>query len=364
MEKLPLTDPETCEQLLPKDLFKNRFTWGLHEVRKYYLPSVMPFLCLLVAYILISVDCFGNSRTRIISITLCIVVAFCFPPIWFFTERRRIISQHRVKIAEAFLMVNEESKNEPWNQVACQMNQFFFEGRYWNTSNFFFDDKQFSASFRKHLLIPFHQGISENNFIHDKKNPIHNAIASYQQLTNLTFANFMKNFMVESAPEQTALPRDKYRNKLTFHKKYFTSWMFLGLMLVVSYSIVSSVRSKKPSNLLSTASHIFDAFVYYSFYCNHKRNKLGVKSMCKFLATIISVAPGCDTKRWDIVAMHMNQYLHNEEIWRGEQENFFDGRDCMDFFSKGLKPLASEESSAYPELKTFVCDALKVCESK
>ncbi|AQZ17533.1 YHL044W [Zygosaccharomyces parabailii] len=363
IEKRPLTDLEKYEQLLPKDLFRNRFTWSLHEVLKHYLPSVISFLCLLVACILISADYFGNSEIKVISIVVCIAVALSFPPIWFFTERRRIISQHKVEMAEAYLAAAEESRDEPWNQLAHKMNHFCSEGLYWNTSNFFFDERQCSASFRTCLLIPFHQEISEKNFIHDKKNPIQNAVASYQQSTNLTFTNFMENLLGEPAPKQTALPRDKYWSKLTFHKKFFTSWKFFCLMLLVCRHIESSVRLKRPSKLLSASSYIIHAVIYYSIYCNSKRNKLGVKARCKFLATIISVAPGCDTEKWDIVAMHMNQYLHDEEIWRGEQENFFDGRDCMDFFSKQFKPLASvKKSSAYPELKAFVVDALEVCE--
>lgn len=58
----------------------------------------------------------------------------------------------------------------------------------------------------------------------------------------------------------------------------------------------------------------------------------------KFLATIVSVSPGADLGRWDLIAKHMKSYLRARSPF---EEYFFGGKDCLQYFEKLLKPLVT-----------------------
>lgn len=80
-------------------------------------------------------------------------------------------------------------------------------------------------------------------------------------------------------------------------------------------------------------------------------SKLNVESKLKSLATVVYACPGGDLDAWHNIAKCMNRYLHDEGIWKSEDENFPDGKDYLDFFTTDLQPLVSEHTnSPYPEL--------------
>lgn len=60
-------------------------------------------------------------------------------------------------------------------------------------------------------------------------------------------------------------------------------------------------------------------------------SKLNVESKLKSLATVVYACPGGDLDAWHNIAKCMNRYLHDEGIWKSEDENFPAGKDCLDF---------------------------------
>ncbi|CDH10450.1 uncharacterized protein ZBAI_02235 [Zygosaccharomyces bailii ISA1307] len=92
----------------------------------------------------------------------------------------------------------------------------------------------------------------------------------------------------------------------------------------------SSNENKQPA-IISAVS--FTLFIIWSYRFDpdpdNEHSKLGVRLGCKFLATIISVSPGDDIKKWDYIAACMNQYL--------QEEHFFYGKECMKFFNEEIQ---------------------------
>lgn len=88
----------------------------------------------------------------------------------------------------------------------------------------------------------------------------------------------------------------------------------------------------------------------------------GVLERIKFLVTIKQVAPGNHMGKWDRIPRHMNYYLHEKGVWKRPEENFFDGKECSDFYRSRFEPLASGyKELSYIEFRDIVKLTNKVC---
>lgn len=62
------------------------------------------------------------------------------------------------------------------------------------------------------------------------------------------------------------------------------------------------------------------------------------------------------------MARRMNYYLHEKGVWRRPEENFFDGKECSDFYKSQFEPLTSASTKLfYMEFRGIVQETNKIC---
>lgn len=167
------------------------------------------------------------------------------------------------------------------------------------------------------------------------------------------------------------LPKYTHSIELFFHRHYFCSGRFLAAFFLSILTCRLYGEHSKPMLvhfnitlswllILQLSSWVYFIWISYANYCSSKYGSVNVKSRTVLLATVANVTQNSDITQsgpmatWDLIAKYMNQQYHNAGVWMGENENFFDGQECLDFFKKELKSITTSRESYYPELQQIV----------
>lgn len=95
-----------------------------------------------------------------------------------------------------------------------------------------------------------------------------------------------------------------------------------------------------------------------------KLSTLRLSDRIKFLATIMQHSPGNDLEKWDDIARHMNYYLHEKGVRKRPEENFFNGKECLNFYRTQFEPLTSGSTELfYIEFRDLVRETNEACGS-
>lgn len=336
---------------------------------KHHLPRASSLLCVVLGCILMTrAATFDSYSLGFVSGVFC-ALSLVIPLPVFICMKSRIISQNRVNLAEVILVVNPGFDTKQWDKVAYEINKILNEENNWNTPLFFFNGLHCFDIFRSYILTPYFQG----KFNETEKNVIRLAVNQYLQAINAGFVAFLEEDLPELPSKPKSLPNFCRKPKMGFLLTYLPRGLPILSVIQSGYYMFEAGAYHNPWLLFLSAyllvfSYFLDKICSKDNLVALKRrelySKLNVESKLKFLAAIVCAGPGGDLYAWNNIAQCMNQYLHDEGIWKTEDENFFDGKDCLEFFTTDLQPLVSEHNNArYPELRDLVIEAVNVCES-
>ena len=189
------------------------------------------------------------------------------------------------------------------------------------------------------------------------------AAERYRQAVNKCFDDFLQD-----KPYGCGSKLGRELNVKLASDRGFTIPTFI---CIISFSLLSMSDGRKRlkwlTNINKVGLFVFFCVTFVSIYKGRgmvKYKALGVLHRIKFLATAMQHAPGNDLEKWDHIARHMNYYLHEKGVWRRPEENFFDGKECLDFYRSQFEPLASASTKLfYVELRDIVQETNKVCGS-
>ncbi|AQZ12725.1 hypothetical protein BZL39_E00650 [Zygosaccharomyces parabailii] len=361
-QALPL-DKEACITILPKQLFRNVFTWLFHEIYHMYTCWIGPLLCLIIALSFYNFFWAYLNGPLVAALAGMFGLSLNFSVLWYLFMKHRTTSKRKEDIAKSVALLDPGVDLDKWELVAHNLNWMLYEDRSWRTSHFFFNGEQCHCCFRNEIVRPVMQG--KLNTESNEKNAFREAVESYQSGLDNTFNEIQQDSLPELSQEFRVLPKYNHHTKLSFRKRYFVSVPFLGVLFYGCYLFffLDPFNQSSYHMMLYSFYFICVPLANYRTYGMIRSSKLDLKSRINFLATIARIAPGMETDKWDEVAMHMNQYLHDAEIWKTYDENFFDGAECLNFFKAEFKPLASGKLElAYPELQNLVARVVEVCE--
>ncbi|CAR27513.1 ZYRO0D00242p [Zygosaccharomyces rouxii] len=341
------SDKESQRPVLPKDLFRNGLTWILYEIFKHYFPSVVSCTFCVITWVAFSMDAFYQNVPGLYMIGRVVFEsAINFPLGWLYYSKSH---PDTTLLVQQVLKSNPGLDIEKWDEIANRLNSSFYQEHMWNTPYFFYDGQQGQLAFRNNVLRPYLEGKFEDISDKDK---IQSA-KFYLQSINENFKLSLKDNLPESFLN-SELPRDTYRNKSMLHSRHlFMGIIFLRRQYQILLGIVMGLFQKSFFSLFCCIfwDQIFSRDNWSFYWLVYP--EMGIMQGIKFLAIITKVSPGEELDKWDQIARYMNQYL-SEEYKHLPNNNFFDGKHCLDCYQACFKPLSVGNSLVYGELKEIV----------
>lgn len=328
-------DDRDCEDAsvdIPRKNFRSRFTWALYEATRSYEP-------LMIVGWFGSLFCFRNavSASYYIWIVGIAGVSIIWAPVICLICRKKradnLVSRKNMALAEATkdcFSSEQETLAFGWDKVASQLNRKYYTEGDWKTPYCIFDGAECESYFRCYVLKPTHEEETQESH---EKSCLHAAVSIYQQQVLDQFNRDKEDTSV--LPEHD-LPADSHRNKFTWRWKNLSILPIGICVLQFSYALFFGTWTLLLIYMMDVIATLAVWSTRYPLKLSTTENRI------RLLATIASVAPGEDTNRWDVVAKHMNAYMNEDSNVTGV-ERFFDGKDCLKFFEKKLKPLISKE---------------------
>lgn len=334
-------DKEQAKTMPLKVTFKNILRWTIHELCDFDLSwnVVVPW-CVLEGVVF--------TYTSYIHALLLGLLLF-YLRYQLRIRKNDVLSDTKEMFSRDVLAVNPGLDTAKWNEVAAKMNNELYEQHYWRSRQFFFDEDECHRSFREYILKPSSTPLSDASS---------EAVKLYNEATNELY----KNFLQDVFPSNTkSLPGNERYGR--------TMWLisnksFLKHALPELGILASSLASGKLSPTGIFLCYICAIRIHnaYKSHLEGKYKSLGITQRVRFLAAVMHFAPGDDPKKWDHIAAHMNWYLRIKGTWTDSHENFFNGKECLDFYESQfmLLPL-KPDNFGYPDLKEIVNETNKVC---
>lgn len=355
------TDYKDCEDAgidIPKKNFRSYFTWELYEATRSYEPLVMAVWfggLLFYLYKAISLSHFWRTLLTVMILLVSIMWA---PMICIICTKKRagkLVSRNNEALAEAAKEVfssEQETLAPGWDKVASKLNNTFHITGEWRTPYCIFDGEQCATYFRRYVFKPmYEQDESEGS----EKSCLRTAVSIYQQKILDQF-NWDKED--NSILAEDSLPAGSHRCKYTWRLKNFMSYSGSRVWFVVMLVYIFLHRTW-PLRLMLIIEMCVLSVKMLTIY---PVKLLATRNRIRLLATIANVAPGEDMDRWDVIAKRMNGYL-TQDSRATAFDRFFDGKDCLRFFEKTLKPLMSKKITndqvATYELLPLIAEAVE-----
>lgn len=351
-QKIDDRDCEDASVDIPKKNFRSRFTWALYEATRSYEPLMI------VGWFGSLLFCFRNavSASHHICIVGIAVVSIIWAPVICLICRKKraenLVSRNNMALAEAtkdFFSSEQETLAFGWDKVASQLNRKYYIEGDWKTPHCIFDGAECESYFRRYVLKPTHEEETQEGC---EKSCLHAAVSIYQQKV---LDQFNRDKEDTSVLAEDNLPADSHRNKFTWRWKNFSILPIGVCVLQFSYALFFGTWTLRLIYMMDVILMLAVISTGYSLRLSTTENRI------RLLATIANVAPGEDTNRWDVVAKRINAYMNEDSNVTGVQR-FFDGKDCLRFFEKELKPLISkkikEDGVATYELVPLVSEVI------
>lgn len=331
---------EMPERILHKQRLRNICSWTLYRVCDVGLSwKAVIFLCTIGVVVFIFIGRIGSFATGLLLFTL---------RRYFRIRRHDVLCNTKEMFSHHFLAVNPGFNEMKWNDVASKMNTDLYAQSCWRARNFFSTGDECHSSFREYVLKPSLTPVSAVS---------RDAIERYKQEVSQLYERLLQEEF-PSNPKFLPGSESYARFKLLISNKSFLKSILSGLFLLV-WSLMIDISVLTIWICYRKVIGISNA---YELHLKGKYKNLGITQRVKFLATIMHFAPRYDLEKWDHIASHMNWYLHTEAIWTGADENFVDGKECLNFYESEFIFLASKsDSSNFPDLKEIVSETNKVC---
>ncbi|KAH9200421.1 hypothetical protein LQ764DRAFT_115482 [Zygosaccharomyces rouxii] len=131
------SDKESQKPVLPKDLFKNAFTWMFYEISKHRFPRVVS--CVYLVIVLVGFWWNFADKNLPLGIVLAAVglfgILFGLIPAWFQNVKEH---PNTKKLVQQVLESNPGVDTRKWDEIANILNPFFYRENIWRTPFFFF----------------------------------------------------------------------------------------------------------------------------------------------------------------------------------------------------------------------------------
>ncbi|GAV52726.1 hypothetical protein ZYGR_0AH00110 [Zygosaccharomyces rouxii] len=302
-------DKESQKPVLPKDLFKNDFTWFLYEISKHRFPQVISCLCL-VGW----VSPYGNSLINknestdvmpanlVLEFLVQLPLGWLLSLAWFFpfgwSQYSKMYPKNKTELVQQVLKSNPGLDIEKWDEIANRLNSSFYQEHFWNTPYFFYDGQQAQLAFRANVSKPYHQGkfngITDSDKIQSAR--------CYMQSIKEDFELSLKDSLSEPVLN-CKLPRDTYRGKFSFDSGYLLVGFMVCCLQVLSLLEIVKTFSQKPFEaLISFICWQCLSLIVYHYRYRHLYPGMGTMQAIKFLSIITKVSPGKELDKWDQVA--------------------------------------------------------------
>ncbi|CAI4055373.1 hypothetical protein SUVZ_16G4630 [Saccharomyces uvarum] len=354
---------ESQNIVLPKDVFRNFFTWFCYQFYKSLAFRVWLLLWLpLSAWWKLCSDPIPPFIATMVLITGLPLIPFIL-----FVCHRRAFSKQLTQFCKEIIKNAPGIHIKDWELIVLNFNSYMYENKFWNNECFFFDVPRCYESFRKSILEPFSLKKDKNAKVKSFKE----SVPYIEEALEVYFAEVDKRLnqicsekpLAANSFEDIPLPKQLYRLKF--------SWTIKTAMNLhcIEYVLLSLF-----STYLIWIDNIFFRvclIIVFSFDLTEIFNKSRVATMKmedkrQFFLTIREQEIGANG--WDQIAKRMNVYLFEQKVWKTE-EFFFDGIDCKWFFDHNFSnPITSKRYiSRLPlnaELWPYIKEAQLACEDE
>lgn len=338
-------DYESVTFSTPRNRFRNRFTYGVHETtRSFMFKASLLSLAVSCTFARLGYVPLWVSFVLIFGSAVCLLIA----PKWNGIKFTRVTRKYKLEIAKVVLSVKPGFSIEKWDEVACLLNKIFHERAIWPTENMFFDGDACELKFSTEILRPFlknGRGHLQDETSEVEKSVVKATCEYFMDNAAYCFDSQVEEELPEIDTEFQTLPKGNAADRLWRNKKYFRSIYFL--FFAHEFLCTGLLMVNRPFVLLRfllLSCYLGLVVRGYSHFGNAKYLKLRIGNKVTFLATVVKVSPMNDSKKWDLISRVMNQDLRaNNGVWKESNEYFYDGEDCRKYFKRLLvKPIELE----------------------
>lgn len=352
---------ESQNIVLPKDIFRNSFTWFCYETYKSLAFRIWLILWLpLTAWWKVSSEWIYPFLA-----TLFLVEVLFFLPLILIIGRKRAISKQYTQFCKEIINHAPGTDDEDWEPVLINFNSYMYENKLWKTEHMFFDCSSFRESFRIFILEPF--CLKKDNDA--KVKSFKESVPYIEEALQVYFARVdelwnqvcSEKSLSAIDSKDTPLPKQLYRFKAVWTFKTALNNGALGAIIPYLYCIFVSWRY----NIFVRVFYLgFMLFVLIAYFKNVRVAPMKLEHKMHYISTVISEQE-VGANGWDQIAKKMNVYLFEQKVCKS-QEFFFDGTDCKWFFDHNFSSSLSSKKSMWllplnAELWPYIKEAQSAC---
>ncbi|CAI4054756.1 DUP/COS family protein SKDI_02G0020 [Saccharomyces kudriavzevii IFO 1802] len=352
---------ESQKIVLPKDVFRNGFTWFCYETFKS-----LAFRIWLLSWLPVTTwwKMSTNWIYPFLATNLLILCVFFLPLIQMLC-RKRTLSKNLTQFSKEIIANSPGTDVENWEPIAANLNSYMYENKFWKTKYFFYGAWNCQEAFRLAILEPFSVKKDDDSKLKSFKD----SVPYIEEALEVYFTEVDKQwklFDTEKAwnpvnLDDIQLPKETYRFKLTWVLKRIFTLQCLPLFLhslnciYISWHYGLLFRIPYLGCIFLMNMHTFQNLRGASMKNEHKM---------QFLSSIINERE-IGANGWDHIAKRMNRYLFEQNV-RKNEDFFFDGIDCKWFFNYSLcSHLSSKKTLSHVpldvELWPYIREAQSSC---
>ncbi|CAI4050864.1 hypothetical protein SUVZ_14G0040 [Saccharomyces uvarum] len=347
---------------LPKDIFRNSFTWYCYQIYKSFAFHFWLILWLpLSVWWKLASDWFYPFLT-----CMFMFLGLCFAPFILMICRKHAISKQYTRFCKEIIKSAPGTDSEDWESIVINLNSYMYENKLWNNRYFFFDGWSCQQSFRLCILNPF--SLKKDNDA--KVKSFKESVPYIEEALKVYFGRvdeLWKQICSEKSLsaigfKDTPLPKQSYRFKAVWSfKTTMNRRYFLTVILPFLCHIFPSLELDTFFRVLYLGSTFLSLTKSYQ---DSRVAPMKMEDKMQYLLTIINEQE-IHASGWDQIAKKMNVYLFEQKVY-SNKEFFFDGIDCKRFFDCNFSSLLSSKKSVPPlllnvELWPYIKEAQLAC---
>ncbi|CAI4057998.1 hypothetical protein SUVZ_02G6370 [Saccharomyces uvarum] len=329
---------------LPKDVFRNFFSWFCYQI--YKIPAFRISLLLwLLLWLPLGVWWKISSRWNYpLLAAVCMDIALLTFPINMMIYRKHVVSKQYTRFCKEIIKSVPGTDIEDWEPIVIKFNSYMYENKLWNNEYFFFDGSHCYESFRTYILEPF--SLKEDN--NAKAKSFKESVPYIEEALKVYFAEVDKSrnqsccekSMSAINLEDVPLPKQLYRFKAVWT---FKTAMNRHYSLSVLFFMMDMDGFWNDGVFLNAISLGCSLFILTEGFQVSRVCQMKMDDKIKYLLAITNEQE-IGANRWDRIAKKMNVYLFEKKVY-SNKEFFFDGIDCKRFFDCNFSSLLSSKTS-------------------
>ncbi|CAI4044277.1 Cos9p SKDI_11G0030 [Saccharomyces kudriavzevii IFO 1802] len=352
---------ESQKIVLPKDVFRNGFTWSCYETFKS-----LAFRIWLLSWLPVTTwwKMSSNWIYPFLATNLLILCVFFLPLIQMLC-RKRTLSKQLTQFSKEIIANSPGTDVENWETIAANINSYMYVNKFWKTKYFFYGAWNCQEAFRLTILEPFSLKKDDDSKLKSFKD----SVPYIEEALEVYFTEVDKQWKLFDTDkarnpvdlDEVQLPKETYRFKFTWVLKRIFTFQFLPWVLC----FLDATYTTWYNPLLFRISYLGCTFlVSMQTFQNIRGKSMKMEHKMQYLSTITNEQE-IGANGWDQVAKRMNRYLFRQKVWKNE-EFFFDGIDCQRFFERNFVGLLSSKRVTYSgslsvELWPYIREAQSSC---